>query len=431
LLSYRRIRHHVKENGGVKFTTDSSYQAYFDPNAAAHFTISSTITPPLIITDELRSSIHLFHQFQLAKPVQFYHMLDLTKQANTFQNNNTTSAESTEYFKYINTTSKVVNDVNTFNVFQNEVGIKGNAAFLFYDFYFKLRSYANIMGNLQAQAPHATGLESYVGSRIKFRFDSLSQLSGQAEYLLDGHYKIVGALRTPWLDAELHSSLAKPGFMQQVYRGGFNTWNFNFTNTFSNQISGRIKAQLGPLFISPGLTYTALKDYIYFRSDSVQQALPHQSSGNQQIVSPEVRMDIRFFKKIHLRPQFIYTLLLNNDDHAVSIPTWFANVQLSYQGYLFKGALQVQTGIEMHARSDYQALGYAPAIQQYYIQDGFASPSFWTTDLFLNGRIKRGRLFVKYINLLQQFTNQGYMPTPGYPNVRNTLDFGFELILFD
>jgi hypothetical protein len=49
----------------------------------------------------------------------------------------------------------------------------------------------------------------------------------------------------------------------------------------------------------------------------------------------------------------------------------------------------------------------------------------------LNGRIKRGRLFVKYINLLQQFTGQGYLPTPSYPNVKSALDFGFELILFD
>lgn len=430
LMSYRRIRHHVKENGGVKFTRDSSYKAYFDPNAIAYFAIS-TNTTPTIISEDLKVNFHLFHQFQLAKPLQFYHAMDWGKQANTFHNAAPQSAESKIYFHYSNTDAAVINDVNTFQVFQNEVGLKGNAAFLFYDFYYKLRSYNNTMGNLQGQAPHARGLENYVGSRIAFRFDSLSQLSGQAEYLLDGHYRIDGTLRTPWLDAELHSALAKPGFMQQVYRGGYNSWLYSFTNTFSNQLSGRIKAQVGPLFISPGLTYTALKDYIYFKSDTAQQALPHQSSGNQQVLSPELRLDIHFFHKIHLKPEVIYTLLLNNDDQALSIPTWFTNLQLYYEGFIFKGALQVQAGIEMHAKSNYKALGYAPAIQQYYLQDSFTSPSFWTTDLFLNGRIKRGRLFVKYINLLQQFTNQGYLPTPGYPNVRNTLDFGFELILFD
>ncbi|HEV8514375.1 MAG TPA: putative porin, partial [Cyclobacteriaceae bacterium] len=358
LLSYRRIRHHVKENGGVKLAANSEYKAYFDANAIAYFTISLN-TPVLITTDELRNNIHLFHQFQLAKPAQFYHVFDWGRQINTFNNTNSADPQSTAYFKYATSNTTVVNDVNNFQTIQNEFGLKGNAAFLFYDFYFKLRSYTNTMSNLQGQAPNAKGVESYIGSRISFRFDSLSQLSGQAEYLLDGHYKIEGSLRTPWLDAELRSALAKPGFMQQVYRGGYNTWNYGFTNTFSNQISGRIKAQLGPLFVSPGLTYTALKDYIYFKSDTLQQALPHQSSGNQQIVSPELRMDIRLLKKIHLRPEVTYTLLLNNDDNAVSIPAWFTNVQLSYENFIFKGALQIQAGVEMHNKSNYKALGYA------------------------------------------------------------------------
>jgi hypothetical protein len=76
-------------------------------------------------------------------------------------------------------------------------------------------------------------------------------------------------------------------------------------------------------------------------------------------------------------------------------------------------------------------LGYDPAIQQFYIQNSFTNTPFWTTDFFLNGRIKRGRFFMKYTNLVQQFTGQGYLPTPGYPNVKSTFDFGFELILFD
>ncbi|HYV52988.1 MAG TPA: putative porin, partial [Chitinophagaceae bacterium] len=235
LLSYRRIRHHVKENGGVKLASDTTYQAYFNPNALAHFTIPLNNVPAIISTDELRNNVHLFHQFQLAKPAQFYHVFDWGRQINTFQNTNTTDPQSTAYFKYATSDAKTVNDINTFQIIQNEVGLKGNAAFLFYDFYFKLRSYANALGTLQGQAPGAKGVESYVGSRISFRFDSLSHLSGQAEYLLDGHYKIEGSLRTPWIDAELRSALAKPGFMQQVYRGGFNSWNFNFTNTFSNQ----------------------------------------------------------------------------------------------------------------------------------------------------------------------------------------------------
>lgn len=428
LASYRRIRHQVKENGGVALLADTTYKGYFDPNARPF--ISNTVGAASgTQTEELRNNIHFFHQYQLAKPAQLYHVMDWTKQVNAFRSN--TNSETTSYFNFQNSDTTVFTDVNTFQTFQNEVGFKGNAAFLFYDFYYKLRLYSNSMSHLQGQAPGAVGTENYIGSRIAFRFDSLSQLSGHAEYLLDGHYKLEGALRTPWLDAELFSALAKPGFMQQAYRGGYNSWVNNFTNTFSNQLSGRIKAKFGPLLISPGLTYTALKDYIYFSSNELQQALPHQSTGNQQIVSPELRMDLHFLKRFHLRPHVIYSTLLNNDENAISVPTWFSNVQLSYENVIFKGALQLQMGVDAHAKSDYKALGYAPALQQFYIQDSFTNPSFWTTDIFLNGRIKRGRFFVKYINLLQQITAKGYLPTPGYPNVRNTMDFGFELILFD
>jgi hypothetical protein len=251
--------------------------------------------------------------------------------------------------------------------------------------------------------------------------------------LLDGHYKIEGSLRTPWLDAELKNSLAKPGFMQQAYLGGFNKWTNSFNDVLSSQVSGRIKAKLGPLFISPGITYTVLHNYLYFAhvDSSLQQAKALQSTYNQQVVSPEVRMEIRFLKRFHLRPQVIYTSIVNNDDHALSIPTWFSNVQLSYENIIFNGALQLQVGFDTHYKSAYQAMGYDPAIQQYYIQNRYTTTPFWSTDFFLNGRIKRGRFFVKYINLIQAFTKQGLMPTPYYPNVRSTVDFGFELILFD
>jgi len=430
IASYRRIRHHVKENGGVSLPDSTrTYKAYFDPNSGGYFSIGTNL--PTATTDELRNNIHLFHQYQLAKPAQLYHSLDWNKQVNTFFGR--VGAESAKYFAQAFTDTTFSNDVSTFQSMQNEMGVKGNAAFLFYNFYYKMRTYSNNMNHLQGQPPHAVGTENYVGGRLTLKYDSLSYLSGQAEYLLDGHYKIDGTLRTPWLDAELQSSLAKPGFMQQVYRGGFNSWSHGFTDVFSNQLSGRLKGKFGPLFISPGLTYTALHNYIYFAHyDSIpQEAVPNQSGGNQQIFSPEVKMEVRFFRHFHLRPQVIYTQILNNDDHAVSIPTWFTNIQLSYENFIFKGALQLQVGFDTNYKSAYKALGYAPAIQQFYIQDKFINTPFWSTDVFLNGRIKRGRFFVKYVNLLQAFTKQGYMPTPYYPNVRSTVDFGFELILFD
>jgi hypothetical protein len=127
----------------------------------------------------------------------------------------------------------------------------------------------------------------------------------------------------------------------------------------------------------------------------------------------------------------IYTLFLKNDDAAFRIPTLFVNGQLSYENALFKGNLLVQIGVDAHWKSAYQALGYDPAIQQFYVQDRTTVDSFVLADIFFDAKLKRGKFFFKYHNLVQAFTKIGYVPTPTYQGQHSVLDFGFELLLFD
>ena len=170
--------------------------------------------------------------------------------------------------------------------------------------------------------------------------------------------------------------------------------------------------------MSPGFRFTSLRDYIYFKEDNYedtsQTVLPLQSSGKQELLSPEVRIEVRFFRNMFLRPQVIYSSFLSNDDDA-----------------FFNNNLQVQIGVDFHWKSAYYDYGYDPAIQQYYVQGQVRSPSFPITDVFLNGKMKRGRFFFKYNNLVQAITQSGYLATPVYPGQRNIMDFGFELLLFD
>ncbi|MFM7856742.1 MAG: putative porin, partial [Flammeovirgaceae bacterium] len=129
--------------------------------------------------------------------------------------------------------------------------------------------------------------------------------------------------------------------------------------------------------------------------------------------------------------QTVYTQLWKNDDNVLRVPEWFANAQLTYEKFLFARALQMQLGIELCYRSAYQALGYAPDIQTFYNQDSKTISDLVVGDIFMNAKIKRGRLFVKYHNYTRLFRPPGYMLTYGYPAVPNVIDFGFELLLFD
>jgi Putative porin len=420
-FNYRRIRHLIKENGGVNRGTDKSFSAFFLADAVP--TLSKTET------EDFRHNVHLHHSYQLAKPFQIYQTLDFHTRAIIFRSD--ASDLKSNYFKET-IVDGTVTDQQTFKTFQNEAGVKGNAAFLFYNFYYKFRTVGNTISKLEGFDPRASSnlVEHYVGSKVALRFDSLSELKGEAELLLDGNYRLEGTLSTPWLDAGFISALTKPGYMQRAYRGSHNYWLNNFTNTFSNQLNGFLKINWRGLQFSPGVTYTILSDYVYLAEFKNAQ-LSRQSDGNQQVFSPELRFSLRFFKNFRFSTNTIYTQLWKNDDNVLRIPELFVNGQLAYHNFLFKKALQLELGIDVHYKSDYKAYGYAPDIQSYYVQDTQTIKGFPVVDVFLNAKIKGGRLFLKYHNAAQAFSTTGYMLTYGYPAVGNVIDFGFEIPLFD
>ncbi len=420
-FNYRRIRHIIKENGGVNRGQDKSYNAFFSNDAIPTLTKTDT--------EDFRHNLHFHHYYQLAKPFQVYQTLDFHTRSLIFRSD--ASDLTSNYFKET-IVAGTVSDQLVFKTFQNEMGIKGNAAFLFYNFYHKVRTVNNTIEKLDGFDPRASSslVENYVGGRVAFRFDSLSELRGDAELLLDGNYKLEGALSTPWLDAGFISSLSKPGYLQRAYRGSHNYWLNNLTNSFSNQVNGFIKVNWRGLQFSPGLTYTIFSDYIYLTEFKNAQ-LAKQSSGNQQVFSPEVRLSLQFFRNFRFSTNAIYTQIWKNDDNVLRIPELFVNGQLAYSNFLFKRALQLEIGIDVHYKSDYKAYGYAPDIQSYYLQDKETIRGFPVTDVFLNAKIKGGRLFLKYHNAAQAFSSTGYMLTFGYPAVANVIDFGFEIPLFD
>jgi hypothetical protein len=434
--NFQRMKHRVKENGGIStIASESLAQGIFDSNATPQLKNAESM--------ELRTNFHLFHQYNIGKGLQIYHVLDRTKQRNGFKD---LAADST-YFDHQEYLRDTAFDRTQIKTVQNEFGVKGNVSRLFYNFYYKIRKYDLQNNRLQNNYSYAaqqydsgvvySGYENYVGGRLSLELDSITRLTGWAEYMLDGNYRIEGNLNTPWLDASLKNLQYKPAFIQNYYRGAHDLWKNFYSNSNSSQATGFLKGKFGPLFLSPGFTYTLLSNYIFMKEDETveQQKVKFiQSSGLQQVFSPELRMEIGLWKKVFIRPNVIYTRLLQNADDALSIPKLFINTQVAFENHLFKKNLYAQIGVDVHWQSDYYALGYDVPTQQFYRQNSVISKAYPLTDVFLNGQIKRGKFFIRYHNLLQLFTsnsNKGYIITPMYPGLRNILDFGFELLIFD
>ncbi len=457
--NFRRQNHEVAEGGGVR--TD-----LFNPFPyASYFAIDAQPRLTEAISTELRMNIHLYHQYTLGSGLQVYHKLDRYRQGNNFSD--LPPRETAGYFDYFELRNDTTNDYSKFTSLRNEVGIKGSLLKMFYNGYYAVRNnkmnfrYDTLGGASQSV------VENYLGGRVGLYLDSLLTVTGWAEYMPDGgNYRIQGNVVSKWFDAELKQVRYEPTFLQRYYRSNNDFWSNNFESVNTTQLSGSLHYRSRVFTFSPGLTFTRIGNYVFFKSivpeapdgpprigeyteENVNRAdvVPVQTSGEQVIASPMARVNITMLRNIHFRTFAIYSRVLEESQGAISLPELFVNSQLSYENIFFNGNLDMHGGVDVHWTSPYYPLAYDVPTQQFYIQGNpgelntpfmqpgqegrFKTPSVPVIDVFFNAKIKRGRIFFRYNNLLQLITGEGYFPTPFFPGQRNSIDFGFDWSFYD
>lgn len=450
--NYRRMFHRAEETGGVRFTNpnDSTFKNYFDENVKVWLSQAES--------NDLRSNFHFSQTFQVGEALQVYHIFDRYRQNARFEDRY--NADRDFFNGVFNFSGDTTWDNSKFKTIRNEVGLKGNLLKLFYNGYVAIRNY-----QISYSAPAMTttqiplkGQERYIGGRMELRLDSIGVVNGWTEVNDRGDFRIEGHIMSPWFEASARQLLYQPGFQEQYYVGTHHAWSRNFNRIESTELSGRLHYRSKVLRVSPGARFQRLANYVYYDSIGVKEpmfnnplygpeyisfipdqsdgerrigVLPVQSSGTQIIFSPEINASLTFFRHINLSANAVYTRLLKNGDNAIRVPELLATTQLSYTNIHFNGNLDIQTGVEVHWRSAYLAPGYDPAIRQFYNQDHFEVNEYALFDAFVNARIKRARIFFKWHNFTQAFTQTGYFTTPRYPGQRNVIDFGFDWSFYD
>jgi hypothetical protein len=428
-FNFRRSHQQADENGGIRNAEALKYADLFDKIRNVWLENAES--------RDRRSNIHLFHQYQVfGKGFQVYHVFDSYNQHNNYFDQMSATL-NTEYFDQVEVDSSKVKDASRFVSMRNEAGLKGNLAKLFYNGYYALRHY-DLSNKYYADddvRANLKGNEHYLGGRMSLFLDSIGEVNAWAELEARGNFRLEGSIKSRWFEASLKELKYEPSLLQQAYRGSHDLWNNNFRPVKSTQINGYLHYNSRVIKISPGLTFTTLTDYVYFKyndqTGDPQKVLPVQSGGTQVIASPELRISLTMMRHLTLSAQGIYTNVLQNDDEAISLPEYFVNGQLSYANIFFHGNMDMQAGVELHYKSAYNAMGYDPVIQQFYRQDNYTVKDFPIIDVFFNMKIKSGRVFIKYNNIMQAFAGYGYLTTPYYPGQRNVIDFGFDLLFYD
>ncbi len=427
LAYFNRIRHRVEENGGVRTQTGlPDDEGFFDDNRQVYLTDTEN--------SDLRTNYHLYHQYELSSLVQLYHEFDRYKQQNRFSS----GTQDQSYFpELVIDTASSAYDRNKFVMVKNEVGVKGDIGKTFYNFYYKARrvdhSYAHAFED--STGISREDLEHFGGVNLRFGNDSLSYIEAFGELQTTGNYKIGGRIRNTWFHAEASSRQSAPTYMQRAYRGTYNEWQNDFESQISTSFSGGFDLRKGRFQFRPSAGYTLISNYLYFKeylgSDSVYRVAPFQASGDISVLYGEVNFALTFLRRMTLISTTRYTTVSGSSAEAIQVPEIHHLTQLAYNNLLFNGNLEIQVGIDFRWQSDYNGMAYAPSIMQYYVQERFNVYNYPLVDVFINGRVNRGRWFLKVNNVTELLRDTGYFTTPLYPGQTTILDFGIDWIFFD
>lgn len=426
LANFSRMRHLVNEQGGIippEIDTTSLYFTYED--SKVWLRNSRAV--------DLRQDYHVYHQYEILKGWQVYHVFNKKKQLVTFFSDLSTSDSlffNEKRFNSADTTNKfaqpdTTNNQNHFSEWRNEVGFKGDFGPVYYNAFVKFRS-GRMASNFFDS--NNTFNEVYLGGALRGEINEEWSFEAEGEYLIPDGYRIKGLFVSPFLEVSYIKALYKPSLAQEQYRGNHYRWTNDFSNVGVDQIKGEIKADFKGFSFRPSLVVNRINNYIFYGLDTV----PEQSEGQAFMLIPGFKSHFTFSSKFHWQTEAHYTVITGNAADNFRIPDIFLNSRFYFDGPLFNENIFVQIGLEGRYRSDYYADAYMPATQQFYLQDGFNIYAYPVLDAFINFRINRTRVLFRYNHLNSNLLDRpGYFVTPGYTGLNSMLDLGINWSFFD
>lgn len=450
-----RFGHTVFESGGI--VEDTSPRSGLDEFFLER---NAQIWLREFEAQEFRFNYHLYHQYELSELLQVYHEFTRRHQNNYFSFP-LSSASDNGYFQRILLDSTQTFDRVKYDVWNNEVGLKGSLGNLFYSVHYRIRrptvnfnhyeldSVRTLPVYGESEVAHTGDTELYGGFDLRLDLGENTFLGGGVEYLNTQSYRIEAEFNNPILKAKATRARVLPTFVNQQFIGNHNYWKNEFEPTAIDQLSGSIEYQFPNIYLRPFASVSNINQPIYYRRDTVvdsRQAFPEQASGAVQVLSPGVEARIDFLKKLHFQGQAIYTLTSGRAADVYPIPELTAFARLYYENIFLDGKIVLQIGTDIHYTSPYLGYDYDVATQQFFLQPNgldntgligdFSLPlpnqqSYPIADLFVNLKVRTARVFLRIPQVSQGLFEDGYFTTPFYTGQYFVLDLGIKWQFFD
>lgn len=213
----------------------------------------------------------------------------------------------------------------------------------------------------------------------------------------------------------------KPQDIFLNYNSNHYQWENHFANEFV-QSAGAFYKSIKYKF-EFGASVRQYTNYVYFN-----QHQPAQETTTIQGFSAYANKSFYLWHFV-FKNKITYQYMA--DSSVIKVPQFVTEHSLYYENVLFKKALYFQFGVDVSYNSAYYANGYLPALGQFYLQSEKKIGDYPYVDVFLNMKISRARIFVKYENVNSYLGYFNYYYALHYPYADGSFKFGVIWRFFD
>lgn len=270
------------------------------------------------------------------------------------------------------------------------------------------------------------GIFRETGNFWKWNFGAKFYLSGRKL----GESELKGEIYKPFeLLGDSVSSLRFSGSLNNTVPDYFQEQFYSNHYRWDQNLNSEKRLTVGGVFSSPkhnlelGSHYAIISNYIY--NDTL--GIPAQTSKELLVLSAYVDKDF-VYRRFHFRPRILWQKV--SDDTYLHLPQWSAYVSTYYQ-FVVSKVLFSQIGADLRYNTKYYADAYNPATGMFYLQNEKQYGDYPYIDVYATVRLKRTKVFFKWMNIGTTFLNREYMTTPHYPMNRFTFRLGVSWAFYD
>ena len=356
------------------------------------------------------------------------------------------SIDATEYMRMRNTVGlTLIEGINKWIPF-------GASAYLSYDY--RQFTLPDSIGGIGRDHTH-TYKENNIslGGNIKrtlgqaFHFDATAEtvLAGTdlGAFNIEGNANLNFRLwkDTVKLSAEGYMKNTNPSFYYRRYHSQHYWWDNDLHKEFRTRLGGSLAIERWGTRLYAGIenikNYTYLAGTPYMSADygskplSLSSITARQHSGNIQVVSSTLYQDFKL-GVLHWDNEF--TVQYSSDESVLPLPLLNVYSNL-YLQFTYAKVLRIQLGADARYFSRYYAPDYAPALEQFFVQEGdhrIEVGGYPFINAYANFHLKQVRFYVMYYHVTQGVLDktESFL-APHYPVNPRLFKLGFSWNFWD